>query len=194
VRSPRGEREGGHHFASVRDRHDDHSRDRAGCRFSAGARRLNTAFPETARTDAPAAAVRPRAPMGVAALRRPRCAAAESSGLQTRRPPRQRKPGAPVGSQQTVEPHAGQKLNVAPFAAIAEPRPLRRASLDCHGLARESAPAFAKTLPVRFWHSRQWQMEMRTGSPSHVRRSCPQLHDATRHSHCAFRPQSCCER
>lgn len=82
-------------------------------------------------------------------------------------------------SQQTVEPHTGQKLKVAD--APLSPRRV-------HCVARPSivTPSRGKracvpnTLPVRFWHSRQWHMEMRTGSPSHVRRSCPQLHDATR--------------
>ena len=37
-----------------------------------------------------------------------------------------------------------------------------------------------KTLPVRRWHSRQWQMEIRTGSPAVASRSCPQLQDAWR--------------
>ena len=34
------------------------------------------------------------------------------------------------------------------------------------------------TLPVRRWQSRQWHIEIRTGSPSQVRRSCPQMQDA----------------
>jgi hypothetical protein len=37
-----------------------------------------------------------------------------------------------------------------------------------------------KTLPVRRWQARQWQIETRTGSPSTVSRSCPQLHAACR--------------
>jgi hypothetical protein len=37
-----------------------------------------------------------------------------------------------------------------------------------------------KTLPVRRWHSRQWHIETRTGSPSHVMSNCPQLHAARR--------------
>lgn len=31
------------------------------------------------------------------------------------------------------------------------------------------------TAPVRRWHSKQWHMEMRAGSPSMVRFSWPQL-------------------
>src|SRR5438128_12365892 len=37
-----------------------------------------------------------------------------------------------------------------------------------------------KTLPVRRWQARQWQIETRTGSPSTVSRSCSQLHAACR--------------
>jgi len=33
---------------------------------------------------------------------------------------------------------------------------------------------------VRFWHSRQWHMERRTGSPAQVTRSWPQLQVAVR--------------
>jgi hypothetical protein len=36
------------------------------------------------------------------------------------------------------------------------------------------------TAPVRRWHSRQWHMEMRDGSPSIVRWSCPQQQAARR--------------
>jgi len=41
-------------------------------------------------------------------------------------------------------------------------------------LPRGKRACVAKTLPARFWHSKQWQMEMRTKSPWHVRRICPQ--------------------
>src|SRR5258708_39497800 len=37
-----------------------------------------------------------------------------------------------------------------------------------------------KALPVRRWQARQWHMEIRIGSPSAVRRSCPQLQAASR--------------
>jgi len=37
-----------------------------------------------------------------------------------------------------------------------------------------------KTLPVRRWQARRWQIETRTGSPSTVSRSCSQLHAACR--------------
>src|SRR5215216_5024131 len=37
-----------------------------------------------------------------------------------------------------------------------------------------------KTLPVRRWQARQWQIETRTGSPSTVSRSCSQLDAASR--------------
>jgi hypothetical protein len=36
------------------------------------------------------------------------------------------------------------------------------------------------TAPVRRWHSKQWHMEMRTGSPSIVRWNWPQLQAARR--------------
>jgi hypothetical protein len=55
---------------------------------------------------------------------------------------------------------------------------VERPSIVTHSLGKRACEA--KMLPVRFWHARQWQMEMRTGSPSQVRRSCPQLHDAVR--------------
>src|SRR3954447_5045176 len=45
-----------------------------------------------------------------------------------------------------------------------------------------------KTLPVRCWQARQWQIDTRTGSPSTTSRSCPQLHEASRctqRSYCA---------
>lgn len=38
----------------------------------------------------------------------------------------------------------------------------------------------AKTLPVRFWHARQWQTEIRTGSPRTWAVSFPQLQVAIR--------------
>jgi hypothetical protein len=37
-----------------------------------------------------------------------------------------------------------------------------------------------KMLPVRRWQSRQWHIEIRTGSPSTVMRSWPQAHVASR--------------
>src|SRR5580692_10093338 len=38
---------------------------------------------------------------------------------------------------------------------------------------------FGWALSCRRWHSRQWHMETRTGSPWHVSRRCPQLHAAS---------------
>ena len=46
--------------------------------------------------------------------------------------------------------------------------------------AREKRAWVPKTLPVRRWQSRQWQIEIRTGSPSQARRSWPQLQCASR--------------
>src|SRR6476646_1408917 len=37
-----------------------------------------------------------------------------------------------------------------------------------------------KALPVRCWQARQWHIEIRTGSPSTVTVSCPQLQAARR--------------
>jgi hypothetical protein len=37
-----------------------------------------------------------------------------------------------------------------------------------------------KGAPVRFWQARQWQIEMRKGSPSQVTRNCPQAQEAVR--------------
>jgi hypothetical protein len=37
-----------------------------------------------------------------------------------------------------------------------------------------------KGAPVRLWQSRQWQIEMRKGSPSQVTRNCPQAQAASR--------------
>jgi hypothetical protein len=37
-----------------------------------------------------------------------------------------------------------------------------------------------KTLPVRRWHTKQWQIEIRTGSPSQVTRTSPQAQVASR--------------
>src|SRR5262249_43808238 len=47
-------------------------------------------------------------------------------------------------------------------------------------LSRGQRAWAAKRLPVRFWHSRQWQIEIRTGSPVTVTRNCPQEQDAVR--------------
>jgi hypothetical protein len=78
-----------------------------------------------------------------------------------------------------VAPHVAQKLNVAPA-------PLSPSRLQCDAApsivtaARGKRACVANTLPVRFWQSRQWQMDTRSGAPAQVMRSCPQLHDATR--------------
>src|SRR5258708_38821131 len=57
-----------------------------------------------------------------------------------------------------------------------------------YALARPSIATWSRgqracapnVLPVRFWHSRQWHIETRTGSPSQFARSCPQEQVATR--------------
>ncbi len=38
----------------------------------------------------------------------------------------------------------------------------------------------AKALPVRFWHARQWHIEIRSGSPSQEMLSWPHEHEAVR--------------
>src|SRR6516164_6041883 len=46
--------------------------------------------------------------------------------------------------------------------------------------ARGKRAVTPKTFPVRRWQSMQWQIAIRTGSPSQVRRSCPQQQWASR--------------
>ena len=69
---------------------------------------------------------------------------------------------------QIVEPQAGQKWQVSVWPLS----PFR-----CHAVAvpwnvicsRRNRAWLPKTAPVRRWHSRQWQIQMRDGSPSTVR-------------------------
>src|SRR5262249_17778326 len=46
--------------------------------------------------------------------------------------------------------------------------------------SRRNRARLPMTAPVRRWHSRQWQIQMRDGSPSTVRWSCPQEQAARR--------------
>ena len=46
--------------------------------------------------------------------------------------------------------------------------------------SRGNRACVPKTLPVRFWQALQWHIEMRTGSPSQVTLSFPQLHEPAR--------------
>jgi hypothetical protein len=82
-------------------------------------------------------------------------------------------------SQKTMELQTGQKLKVAvlPLSPVRDQCEARPSTVTCSPAKRACT---AKTLPVRFWHSRQWQIETRTGSPSQVRCSWPQLQDAMR--------------
>src|SRR5439155_7563940 len=76
-------------------------------------------------------------------------------------------------------PQSGQKRNVrsSPSSDVrtySVERPTTRTRSDGN---RACIP---KALPVRRWQARQWHIEIRTGSPSAVRRSCPQLQAASR--------------
>lgn len=88
--------------------------------------------------------------------------------------------GEPLNRQWTVEPQTGQKLKVTVLPLSAE----REYWVDRPWIsvtwARSKRACAPKTLPVRRWQALQWQIEMRTGSPAHVSRSCPQLQDACR--------------
>ena len=65
------------------------------------------------------------------------------------------------------------------IAAFSLPRPRRTfpSTVIC---SRGNRAWLLMTAPVRRWHSKQWHMAMRTGSPSTVSWSCPQLHAACR--------------
>jgi hypothetical protein len=47
-------------------------------------------------------------------------------------------------------------------------------------LSRGKRACAPNVLPVLFWQARQWHIETRTGSPSQVALSWPQLQEATR--------------
>lgn len=88
-------------------------------------------------------------------------------------------PGIWSTSYHTVDPHEGQKRNVA----VAPESPVRAKLVARPSIFTLSAGQRAccpNGLPVRRWQARQWHIEMRTGSPSHVTFSCPQLHCACR--------------
>jgi len=73
-----------------------------------------------------------------------------------------------------VEPQTGQKRNVMrlPSSPMRSNSVAVPSAVTCVRSKRACTPNGA---PVRFWHSRQWHMERRTGSPAQVTRSCPQL-------------------
>src|SRR5689334_3050156 len=88
--------------------------------------------------------------------------------------------GSDGTSQCKVEPHSGQNLK----RSVA-PRSVRRAnSLDLPSIAtidlRLKYALSLKTLPVRRWHCRQWQVETRDGSPLTLIRNWPQQQSAVR--------------
>jgi hypothetical protein len=64
-------------------------------------------------------------------------------------------------------------------AFIADPLEFRRwpAVATC---ARGNRACTPNGEPVRFWHSREWHIERRTGSPVQLTRNCPQLQLAVR--------------
>jgi hypothetical protein len=73
-------------------------------------------------------------------------------------------PGKASFSKYTVEPQVGQKLHVSAlplspvrFHAVALPL-----KVIC---SRRNCARLPMTAPVRRWHSRQWQIQMRDGSP-----------------------------
>src|SRR5438046_1009692 len=79
-------------------------------------------------------------------------------------------PGTASSSHQTVDPHWGQKWKARLFPLS----PVRRKIDDepeTVTAARGKRALALNTLPVRFWHARQWQIETRTGSPSHATES-----------------------
>src|SRR5919198_4058631 len=87
--------------------------------------------------------------------------------------------GTAASVQKTVAPQSGQKRNVrsSPSSDV------RTYSVERPATRTRSAGNRAwipNALPVRRWHARQWHMEIRIGSPSAVRVSCPQLQEASR--------------
>src|SRR5262245_23439852 len=88
-------------------------------------------------------------------------------------------PGNPSPVQQTVDPHTGQKRKVSALPLSDE---------RVHSVAIPAMATWSRwkrawlliTAPVRRWHSKQWHIEMRTGSPSTMRLSWPQLQAARR--------------
>src|SRR5919198_102574 len=87
--------------------------------------------------------------------------------------------GTAASVQKTVAPQSGQKRNV---------RSSPSSDVRTYSVERPATPPrwpgnrawFPNALPVRRWQARQWHMEIRIGSPSAVRVSCPQLQEASR--------------
>src|SRR5262249_9276814 len=76
--------------------------------------------------------------------------------------------GNPSLSHEPVEPHVGQKGKVSalPLSAVRIHAVDLPAKVTC---SRRKRAWLLTAAPVRRWHSRQWHMEMRDGSPSIVR-------------------------
>ena len=88
--------------------------------------------------------------------------------------------GMRSGSQNTVDPHFGQKWKVTSFPKTE----LRVTVFDLPSATvtalRSKKAATPNRLPVRRWQSSQWQIEMRLGPPSQRSCSLPQAQLATR--------------
>src|ERR671931_264589 len=87
--------------------------------------------------------------------------------------------GTAASVQKTVAPQSGQKRNVRSSPSSE----MRTYSVERPATRTRSAGNRAwipNALPVRRWQARQWHMEIRIGSPSAVRVSCPQLQEASR--------------
>lgn len=102
--------------------------------------------------------------------------------------------GSASAEYQTVEPHWGQKWNIAPPPRLTQ---LRYSSLSASSFGTfhdVEAPwistcsfgkraCTAKTFPDCLWHRWQWHKLIRSGSgPVIFKVSCPQLHVASRFS------------
>src|SRR5919204_1472941 len=87
--------------------------------------------------------------------------------------------GTAATGQKTVAPQSGQKQCVrsSPSSEMRTYSAYRPATRTRSAGNRAWIP---NALPVRRWQARQWHMEIRIGSPSAVRVSCPQLQEASR--------------
>ncbi len=102
--------------------------------------------------------------------------------------------GSASTEYQTVDPHWGQKWNIAPPPRLTQLRYLSWSASSFGTFHDVEAPwistcsfgkraCTAKTFPDCFWHRWQWHKLMRSGSgPVIFKVSCPQLHVASRPS------------
>jgi hypothetical protein len=88
-------------------------------------------------------------------------------------------PGMASVVKNTVAPQSGQKWK-KPLPPSSETRMYCRETPSVVTCSASNLAWAPKTLPVRRWQARQWQIETRTGSPSTLSRSCAQLHAACR--------------